>query len=420
MRLLLLALVLPLGLMAQGENKAEKEDAELELALAEAGNSSIEYARALERHIAKYPESERRAEMERVILQAAIDLKDNRRILRHGVWVVENGTRSPQVLDHVSRALLDSGNKEDQERALRYARLLEEELNKLYLRLTGNEEEINNRGRRVAEAEKGLSRALTFQARAMGNLGNVKEAAAAAKKAWDLYPSSEAGRELSRWLEPVGDIRAALDAVAAATAASETLPDDPERRKDRARMTALAGKAGVAEVELGQIALRASDDVARRLAERRARLEKLDPNTFASKPLDFTLSGLKGELLDLSSLKGKVVVFDFWATWCGPCRGQYPLYEQVKRRFEGRAEVVFLAVSTDEDREAVAPFLESNKWSKSVYFEDGLATFLRVNSIPTTVVLGRGGEVYSRLQGYIAGRFVDMLSDRIEEALQLD
>jgi hypothetical protein len=82
-----------------------------------------------------------------------------------------------------------------------------------------------------------------------------------------------------------------------------------------------------------------------------------------------------------------------------------------------KPEVVFLAVSTDEDRALVGPFLDSTKWSKQVYFDDGLSGLLRISSIPTTVVLDRQGNVHSRLNGYIADRFVDMLSDRIREAL---
>jgi thioredoxin-related protein len=81
--------------------------------------------------------------------------------------------------------------------------------------------------------------------------------------------------------------------------------------------------------------------------------------------------------------------------------------------------VVFLAVSTDEDRSLVAPFLEKNKWSRDVWFTDGLAEEFRINSIPTTVVLDRTGQIHSRMNGFIAARFVDMLSARINEALEL-
>src|SRR6185295_11412784 len=103
-------------------------------------------------------------------------------------------------------------------------------------------------------------------------------------------------------------------------------------------------------------------------AARKLKIGQADPNTQASKVLDFTLIGLQGEKLELASLQGKAVVFDFWATWCGPCRAQHPLYEQVKQRYRFSDDVVFLSVDTDEDHSLVTPFLKSQKWSQAVYF----------------------------------------------------
>jgi thiol-disulfide isomerase/thioredoxin len=122
--------------------------------------------------------------------------------------------------------------------------------------------------------------------------------------------------------------------------------------------------------------------------------------------------------LRLDSLRGKVVVVDFWATWCGPCRKQHPLYEQVKSRFQEESRVVFLSVNTDEDRDVVRPFLEENGWSQKVYFEDGLAGHLRISSIPTTLILGGNGAVFSRMNGFIPETFVDQLTERVQDALQ--
>ncbi len=80
--------------------------------------------------------------------------------------------------------------------------------------------------------------------------------------------------------------------------------------------------------------------------------------------------------------------------------------------------MVFLSINTDEDRSLVEPFLEDANWSKDVYFEDGLSAALRVSSIPTTIILGKQGQIFSRMNGYIPERFVDMLSERIQEALK--
>ena len=134
--------------------------------------------------------------------------------------------------------------------------------------------------------------------------------------------------------------------------------------------------------------------------------------------MGFTIGGLDGQKLKLGSLKGKVVILDFWATWCDPCRVQHPMYDQVQERFKGRADVVLLSIATDEDHNIVAPFLEKQKWNKSqVYFEDGLQKLLLVNDIPTTMVFDKQGRVASRMNGFLPDRFVEQLTERIQTAL---
>jgi thiol-disulfide isomerase/thioredoxin len=176
-------------------------------------------------------------------------------------------------------------------------------------------------------------------------------------------------------------------------------------------------KAKGSETGLGDLILESYDRTTALVAERETRFQKMDPNSGLSNPMEFTISGVNGEKLNLASLRGKVLVLDFWATWCGPCRVQYPLYEEVKKKFADRPDVVFLAISTDENRSAVKPFLEQNQWNKNVYFEDGLSSVLKVGSIPTTMIVNRKGEIVSRMNGFVPERFVEMLTERIRENL---
>ena len=83
----------------------------------------------------------------------------------------------------------------------------------------------------------------------------------------------------------------------------------------------------------------------------------------------------------------------------------------------GDDRVAFLEVDNDDDHSVVAPFLEQQKWSKDVYFEDGLGRVLDVQNIPTTVLLDRNGDVYSKLVGFNPSNFVVLLTSRIQSAL---
>ena len=89
----------------------------------------------------------------------------------------------------------------------------------------------------------------------------------------------------------------------------------------------------------------------------------------------------------------------------------------VQKQFADEPNVVFVSINTDEDHQLVQPFLKENRWNNPVYFEDGLSRMLRITSIPTTIIVNKRGEVASRMNGFIPDRFVDMLAERIRQAL---
>jgi thiol-disulfide isomerase/thioredoxin len=396
--------------MAQGQ-----EQADLEKALSEAGSSPLEYLRAIEKHLEQYPNSARRAELERAAVRAAIEARDDNRIILYGERVLARQPDDLQILEQVTRALLASSSKEAWERALKYARRYEElvrQMQKDNARAGPSAAQWRN------ETDRGLGRALCDEARATGNLGRLDEALALAQRAFETYPNADSAREAARWYERLGKPEEAARCLADAFTIPDPASTDADRARDRGRMGELYRQAKGSEKGLGDLVLEAYDRNVALIHTRELTMRKSDPNAQLTDPMEFTLTGLDGQKLSMASLKGKVVVFDFWATWCEPCRGQHPLYEQVKQRFKDSSDVVFLSIDTDEDREPVKRFLEEEKWPEKVYFEDGLSRALRIATIPTTIIIEKRGQVFSRMNGYVPERFVETLTGRIREALR--
>jgi thiol-disulfide isomerase/thioredoxin len=406
--------------LAQETKKADpqkdQEQKELNAALADAGGSGVDFIRALENHLKKYPNSAQKVAIERAIVKAAIEAKDDKRIIEYGERVVAIDPVDIQVLDRLLRALLLSDDRETSAKALLYAVKYQHEIDKIGAQPPGGR---YSDVRWKEEIGKALARAYVYEARATGNLGKMPEGLELARKSWDTYPTAAAAREMGRWLAKLGKNMEAVEAIANAFTIEDPASTEIDRGRDRIKMGELYQKATGAEKGLGDLILQAYDRTSALMSERTARLKAADPNLKAAKVDDFTLVGLQGQKLPLASLHGKTVIMDFWATWCGPCRVQHPLYEKVKEHFKENPDVVFLAIATDEDRELVAPFLKSRDWSSNqVFYEAGISRLLDISSIPTTIILDRNGDIASRMNGFTPERFVDLLTERINESLK--
>jgi thiol-disulfide isomerase/thioredoxin len=109
--------------------------------------------------------------------------------------------------------------------------------------------------------------------------------------------------------------------------------------------------------------------------------------------IDFTVPLLEGGEVRLSSLKGKVVFLNFWATWCPPCREEMPSMETLYRRFRDSG-LEFLAVDIQEGADEVADFMRQYKLSFPVGLDSGrISAEYGIRGIPTTFIIDRDGAI---------------------------
>ncbi|PYV03119.1 MAG: hypothetical protein DMG26_10035 [Acidobacteria bacterium] len=145
-------------------------------------------------------------------------------------------------------------------------------------------------------------------------------------------------------------------------------------------------------------------------------LPHANPGGLPVAPL-FSLPDLDGAALNLADYKGKVVLLDFWATWCGPCRSEIPGFVDLQNRYRDQGFQV-IGVSVDESAKPVRKFREQYRMNYPVAMCDrNVRQLYGLSGIPTTLLIGRDGRVYSKVVG--ASADLGEFDQRIQALLAL-
>jgi cytochrome c biogenesis protein CcmG/thiol:disulfide interchange protein DsbE len=119
---------------------------------------------------------------------------------------------------------------------------------------------------------------------------------------------------------------------------------------------------------------------------------------------EFTLKDGQGQDVSLSDFRGKVVLLNFWATWCGPCKIEMPWFVDFQRKYKDQGFSV-VAISLDEEGwDVVRPFAEDMKLNFPVLLgDDELAeSFGGVQALPTTFIIDKEGRIYNSHMGLVS------------------
>ncbi|ABC29389.1 Thiol-disulfide isomerase and thioredoxins [Hahella chejuensis KCTC 2396] len=119
---------------------------------------------------------------------------------------------------------------------------------------------------------------------------------------------------------------------------------------------------------------------------------------------DFTLKSSLGKNLRLQEYRGQVVLINFWASWCGPCRQEMPILEDIYKKYEKFGFTIF-AVNVDEDSSLANEFLKDTKVTFPILYDNQnkVSRLYDVKAMPTTVIVDRNGNMRYLHKGYQPG-----------------
>ena len=192
----------------------------------------------------------------------------------------------------------------------------------------------------------------------------------------------------------------------------ETHPDDP--RRPALKLTEAQAlenfDPAAARAIYGEVADDEDPDIAQ------AAKNGLDLMELRDKPLELSFTTVDGKKFDLAGLRGKVVLVDFWATWCPPCVEEVPQLVDTYEKFKDRGfEIV--GISLDNDKSALEKFTAENKMTWPQFFDgkgwdNELAQRFKIQSVPTMWLLGRDGKLVDPAPRTRLEQAVDAALDR--------
>jgi thiol-disulfide isomerase/thioredoxin len=391
---------------------AALEQSELQKAISEAENDRAALARNLEGFLKKYPESSQRTQIYRALIEADLQLREFPRATEYAERMVALSPNDTSINVLAIQLLERYGDAPGWRRAISYCLRVLDSLGKL---------DASDKSPKVSAAEWDTERKrdraalLLVRGRLYQKLTDLPNAQVNFEESYRLNPSSQAAEGLGELAELRKDLPTAVQQYARAFALSRGATGETSRKDLRKKLGNAWRLAHGSEEGLGDYLLHSFDETT---AATNPAIPKR--NDGRQDVYEFVLRKAPdgGATMPMADTKGKIVVLNFWATWCGPCREMEPHFEKLAHQYLGQKEVLFYALDCDEDESLVAPFLDEEKPKTAVLYADGLDRLLSVDSFPTTVILDRSGKIAYRTNGFDPDTVEKELGDAIERTLR--
>ncbi len=396
-----------------GQTAEADEESQLRRTLERSG-SQQQLVVNLEEYLKKFPNAQRRPEIEREIYRLSLELRDRDRAIAYGERLLADNERDLEKLTTLVALLQERKKEGDLQKALGYADRLIAQVEAIF---TAKKPDRISQEQWLDRKDRTLASIYLLRGKVYAELNQDEKAQADLLKSLKASPLSATAFWLGGLAEKRKAVDEAIDYYIQAFVLSLESEAEVNRQEVRDKLGRLYTSKQGTEVGLGDRILKAYDAYLKEREARLARIERPNINAGVADPLQFKLTRLDGSTIKLADFRGKVILVNFWATWCGPCLVEKPLLEKTMEKYQNDPEVVFLALSTDEDRSLVEPFLKKHQFKLPVAFADYLNEYYAVDSIPTTMIFDRQGQVSFRQAGFNPNLdLVAWLSQKIEEA----
>jgi thiol-disulfide isomerase/thioredoxin len=403
---------LPATPRPQTTNESSAEETFLRDSIQSARGNPQALIKSLEDFLERFPQSSRREVVLRTICHESTAANAPEITLKYGRRLLDLTPDDPTLLDILLDALGRTNDAANRALSIDYASRL------IVIFENMRKRPAEPPGSPKAPDERWAAQLGSLYARRAAcyrESGVLEKALSDFQTSYDLQPSARTAEALGDVASAQGDAARALDYYLTAFAFPQKDPDLEHRPEVRRKLgSAYVARYGSSK-GLGDLALARSDELMEQMAGRLS--SSTSENAGRRDPFDYVLKRTDGSPLRMADYRGKILVVDFWATWCGPCRVAGRFFDELAQRFHTETAAAFLAVNVDEDASRVPEFLKAEGWTAPVAYGEGLDRLMGVTGLPTVVIFDRRGRVVLRQEGLSQQGFLENLEIRVREAL---